>query len=118
VAINGSGRGAIVATLVGPSFYPSAVMIPWNAWQTPGDVVVTGLGKGPWDGFTGTGEGGYRSRWGDYHAAAVAPNGKLWLAAGYINQSCTSAEFNLDTTCGYTRTFYANWSTHITGVTP
>lgn len=117
-ALNGAGKGAISATLVGPNRYPSAVAIPWNAGGRPGDILVTGRGVGPWDGFTGTGEGGFAPRWGDYHTATVSPNGKLWLAAGYINQVCTPAVFNLDTTCGFTRTYFANWSTHITGYTP
>jgi hypothetical protein len=118
LAMNGAGKGAISATLVGPDHHPSAVVIPWNAGARPGDVLITGPGVGPWDGFTGTGEGGFAPRWGDYHTATVSPNGKLWLAAGYINQSCTSAVFNADTTCGFTRTYFANWSTHITGYTP
>lgn len=118
VAVNGAGKGAIGATLVGPNHHPSAVVIPWNAGGRPGGVMITGPGVGPWDGFTGTGEGDFAPRWGDYHAATVAPNGRLWLASGFINQTCTSAVFSLDTTCGFTRTYFANWSTHITGYTP
>ncbi len=81
-------------------------------------VQITGQGVGPNDGFTATGEGDYDPRWGDYGAATVTPDGTMWFASEYIAQRCTVAEFNVDTTCGYTRTFYANWSTHITGITP
>ena len=116
VAMNRAGEGAIGVTLVGPDYHPSAAYVRFDATGPTGPVVVSGLGAGPSDGFSGTAIGGYRSRWGDYGAAAVAPNGTVWLASEYVNQSCTSAEFNADTTCGFTRTFYANWSTHITGL--
>ena len=44
--------------------------------------------------------------------------GTMWFASEYIASRCTSTEFAVDTTCGYTRSFYANWSTHITAVRP
>ena len=54
---------------------------------------IAGAGVGPNDGFTGTALGDYRSRWGDYGAAAVAPNGTVWFASEYIAQRCTFAEY-------------------------
>jgi len=118
VAVNAAGRGVISATLVGPTVYPSHAIIPWDAGSAPGNVMVVGAGVGPWDGFTGTGEGDFDPRWGDYGAASVAPNGTVWTAAQYIAQRCTFEEWSADTTCGATRTFLANWSTHIAGYTP
>ena len=93
-------------------------MARFRPGQAPASVQITGVGVGPNDSFTATGEGGYDPRWGDYGAATVTPDGTMWLASEYTASRCTDAEFAVDTTCGYRRTFYANWSTHITGVTP
>jgi hypothetical protein len=118
IVVGPTGAGAIGATLVGPNFYPSAAVARFTSGHAPTTVQITGAGVGPNDGFTATGEGGYDPRWGDYGAATVTPNGTMWLASEYIASRCTDAEFAADTTCGYRRAFYANWSTHITGVTP
>ncbi len=118
VAMNGAGAGAIGFTLVGPDYYPSGAYIRFGPKGPAGDVVVSGPGRGPNDGFSGYGDGGFDPRWGDYGAATVAPGGTVWLASEYINQSCTFAQWSADTTCGFTRTFLANWSTHITGLSP
>jgi hypothetical protein len=116
-AMNRGGEGAMGFTLVGPDRFPSAAYLRFRPTGPVGKVVVTGPGQGPNDGFTGTGEGGFDPRWGDYGAATVAPGGSLWLASEYIDQSCTFAVWSADPTCGSTRDFYANWSTHITGLT-
>ncbi|HUL84891.1 MAG TPA: hypothetical protein VLX89_05175, partial [Actinomycetota bacterium] len=63
-------------------------------------------------------DGGYRTRWGDYGEATVAPGGTVWLASEYINQTCDDVTFNADSTCGNTRTFYANWSTRLYSISP
>jgi len=118
IVVGPSGAGAISATLVGPRFYPSAAVARFAPGQAPSSVQLTGLGVGPNDGFTATGAGGYRPRWGDYGAATVEPNGTMWVASEYTPNRCTNREFNTDPTCGYTRSFYANWSTHITGIAP
>jgi hypothetical protein len=118
IVVGPSGAGGIGATLTGPSYYPSAAVARFGPGGTPANVQITGQGIGPNDGFTGTGEGGYDPRWGDYGAATVTPDGTMWFASEYIASRCTNAEFALDTTCGYNRTFYANWSTHITAVAP
>lgn len=118
IVVGPTGAGAIGATLTGPNNFPSAAVAQFAAGQAPTAVQITGQGVGPNDGFTGTGEGGYDPRWGDYPAATVTPDGTMWFANQYIASRCTVAEFNVDTTCGYNRSFYANWSTHITGVTP
>ncbi|MFZ0324507.1 MAG: hypothetical protein WAN48_10290 [Actinomycetes bacterium] len=118
IVVGPSGAGAIGATLVGPSYFPSAAVARFAPGKAPSSVQITGQGVGPNDGFTATGEGGYDPRWGDYGAATVTPDGTMWLASEYTPSSCTDAEFSVDTTCGYTRSFYANWSTHITAVRP
>lgn len=113
IAIGPSGRGAIGVTLSGLDFNPTAAYIPFVAGQAPASVQIAGLGVGPDDGFTGTGEGGFRPRWGDYGAATVSDSGSVWLATEYINQRCGFAQFSNDTTCGFKRTFFANWSTRL-----
>jgi hypothetical protein len=118
IVVGPTGAGAIGATLTGPNNFPSAAVAQFAPGQAPSVVQITGQGVGPNDGFTGTGEGGYDPRWGDYPAATVTPDGTMWFANEYVASRCTSAEFAVDTTCGYNRSFYANWSTHITGITP
>jgi hypothetical protein len=118
IAMNGGGTGAIGVTLVGPHTYPSAAYVPFDPSGVSGDVVVAGAGVGPNDGFSATFDGGYRTRWGDYGAAAVAPGGRVWLASEYIAQTCDDTTFNADDTCGFTRTFFANWSTRLYSVEP
>jgi hypothetical protein len=112
IAIGPDGVGAIGATLVGPGYYPSAAYIPFTVGEAPTSVEVPSLGVGPSDGFTGV-AGYYRPRWGDYGTATVAPDGNVWIAAESIEQSCSFSEFVQDSTCGFTRTLYANWSTRI-----
>ncbi|MCZ3387647.1 MAG: hypothetical protein LH645_00650 [Actinomycetia bacterium] len=118
IVVGPTGAGAIGATLTGPNNFPSAAVARFTPGHAPSVVQITGQGVGPNDGFTGTGEGGYDPRWGDYPAATVTPDGTMWFANEYVASRCTVAEFNVDTTCGYNRSFYANWSTHITGITP
>lgn len=118
IVVGPSGAGAIGATLVGPDIYPSAAVARFAPGKAPRQVQVTGRGRGPNDGFTATAYGGYDPRWGDYGAATVTPNGTMWLASEYIAQRCTFDEWLVDSTCGYTRTFLANWSTYVTGIKP
>jgi hypothetical protein len=118
IVVGPSGAGAIGATMTGPSYFPSAAVARFKPGQAPTSVQITGAGVGPNDGFSATGEGGYDPRWGDYGAATVTPDGTMWLASEYTASRCTDAEFAVDTTCGYRRSFYANWSTHITAVAP
>ena len=110
--------GAIGATLSGPDVYPSAAYIPFSTTGPTGPAQVAGAGVGPNDGFTATFDGGYRTRWGDYGAAAVSPDGTVWFGAEYIAQTCGFDEFSVDSTCGFTRTFFANWSTRVFAVKP
>jgi hypothetical protein len=117
-----SGKGIISFTLTGPDYYPSSAYAILDKVQgTPGAVRISGAGVGPQDGFSEYedfyGPGLPRPRWGDYSASAYDEN-SVWWADECILQTCTNAQFLIDQTCGMTRTFYANWATHISQVTP
>jgi hypothetical protein len=115
IGVTNSGKGAMTFTLVGPDYFPSsAYAILDKVTGVPGDVRVAGAGLGPQDGFT---EYGSRPRWGDYSYTAWDGN-SVWWASQYIGQTCKTAVYILDTTCGGTRSQSANWGTFISQVTP
>ena len=116
LAMNAAGKGAIGVTLSGPSWYPTSAYIPFSTNGPSGSVQIAAKGAGPNDGFSATVLGGYRTRWGDYGAAATSPDGMLWVANEYIAQTCTLDTFLADNTCGNTRSLYANWSTRVVGI--
>jgi hypothetical protein len=121
IATNPSGRGYVGMTLSGRGYYPSAAYMTWNKGAGPA-VSVAGLGKAPEDGFCeyvffncgGASDDvkTIRPRWGDYGYAAWDGT-QFYVANEYIAQSCNFSTFNSDTTCGGTRTFYGNFSTHV-----
>jgi hypothetical protein len=79
VAVNASGEAAMVFTLTGPEFFPSAAF--WR-FGTHSSIHVLFDGRAAQDGASA-----YRfnrPRWGDYSAAAVGPNGSIWLATEMI----------------------------------
>ena len=114
-----AGVGGMGSTLVGPNYWPSAAAVTFDV--DPGGLIsnpqVTYFpGIGPNDGFTGTGDGGYRTRWGDYGAAGVDGDGDLWFAAHDIQSSCATDEFVNSVpfgVCDGERSTYANWSTRV-----
>lgn len=118
IGVNAKGQALMTFTVVGPDYYPSAAY--YDLTGGDGAIHIVGVGQGPEDGFTGYKKfgGGGSSRWGDYTAAVAGPDGSIWMAAEYIGQSCTDAQFAADTTCGGTRSFYANWGTYIMNVQP
>jgi hypothetical protein len=121
IAMGGPANvGFIGATLVGPNHFPSAVYVKVGLGLEPAVVQVAGRGLGPDDGFTGTHVGGFRPRWGDYGYAAAGSHGTVWFAQEYIAQTCDFREFFADptSTCGFERTFLANWSTRIFHLKP
>jgi len=118
LAMGQANTGIVGATLVGPTRYPSAVFIRLGLGQQPTAVSVASRGIAPSDGFTGTFEGGFSPRWGDYGAAVRSPDGSLWFGAEYVNSRCDYAQFLADTTCGFTRGFFANYGTRLTQVAP
>ncbi len=125
MTVNADGQGVIAVTAVGPSDYPSAGYLPFDA-STPdvsGTLVITHAGDGPQDGFSEYWLGGGRPRWGDYGAGAVDPStGHLWIASEAIHQTCSYTDyatgFPAGTTCGGTRAPLGNWSTQISEITP
>jgi hypothetical protein len=118
IGVSPAGRAVMAMTLSGSDYYPSAAYSVFNG-SGFNSIKIAGAGVGPADGFTGyPAEGGDGvERWGDYSAAVSTPGGTVWIAAEYIAQSCTDAQYNADSTCGGTRTSLANWSTRISAVT-
>jgi hypothetical protein len=103
----------IGASLVGPNDYPAAVYVPVTLGSDPTAVQVAAAGVGPDDGFTGTFEGDFQPRWGDYGYAVPGTGSDVWFAAEYIAQQCSFETFLADSTCGFTRSLFANWSTRV-----
>ena len=104
-AVNAQASGALVCTLVGPSYFPSSALVPMGLTSTSSVLQVSGIGTLPEDGFTGyTGNGSAGvARWGDTSSAAVDSSGAIWLGAEYISSA--------------PRTSAANWDTFITKYT-
>jgi hypothetical protein len=113
-----NGVGFVGMSLVGPTRYPSAVYTKIGLGMSASSVRVSAAGVGPDDGFTGTYVGGNRPRWGDYGYASVSSDGTVWFASEYIAQSCGFSTWIADSTCGGTRSFYANWATRISQLNP
>ena len=113
IGVTASGAAAMVFTLSGRDYFPSAAYSPINA--SAGDVRLAGPGIGQEDGFTGYSAFGGNgvARWGDYSAAVADGDGNIWIATEYIGQTCTDAQFATDTTCNKTRSQLANWGTFI-----
>jgi hypothetical protein len=106
VGVNAQGRGAIVFTLVGPDYYPSAAFIPAEAFSTASTIQIAGHGAFPEDGFTGY-PGGFGfgvARWGDYSAAVAASDGSIWMGTEFIPNA--------------PRTQLANWGTYLIRYVP
>ena len=125
LGVTTAGKAVMAVSLMGADYYPSAAYITMDDTGTaPSTVTVVGAGLGPDDEF-----GGYRgflynrARWGDYGAASVVDS-TVWIASEYIAQTCTLSQYMTNTaaspfgSCNKTRTSLANWSTHITSVTP
>jgi hypothetical protein len=103
IAVNAQGNGAIVFTLVGPNYFPSAAFVPFSNFAPSGPIQVAGPGAFPEDGFTGYPNSGFPvtgvARWGDYSSAIVDPSGSIWMTTEYIPNSV--------------RTSQANWGTYV-----
>lgn len=108
IGVNSQGRGAIVFTLVGRDYYPSAAFVPVDTFSTGSTVQIAGRGVLPEDGFTGYPNQGFPSqgaaRWGDYSAAVADSSGSIWMATEYIPNA--------------PRTEFANWGTFLIMYTP
>lgn len=121
IGINAAGHGVMSFTLVGDGYYPSAAYSAFDGRTGAGAIYVAKAGVGPQDGFSGYRAFGDppRPRWGDYGATAV-DGATIWIAAEYIAQRCTLAEYESDPfgSCGGTRTALANWATRISQIRP
>lgn len=106
IAASAAGKAAISFTLVGPDYFPTAAYASLDQAAGSGDVHIAGAGTLPEDGFTGykAFTGGRVARWGDYGYATADEDGNLWFAAEYISSA--------------PRSYYANWDTFISRVTP
>jgi len=101
IGVTESGSGAMVFTLTGPDYYPSAAYVPISLASGPARAIrLAGKGVAPDDGFSGYaafGGPGY-GRWGDY-SWAVAVDNAVWIATEYIGPK--------------KRDHYTNWGTFI-----
>jgi hypothetical protein len=108
IAVTAQGNGAIVFTISGPDYFPSAAFVPFAAFSPASTIQIPGPGAFPEDGFTGYPNLGFPAigiaRWGDYFAAVVDGAGSIWMGAEYIPNS--------------PRTPLANWGTYIIQYTP
>lgn len=106
IAVNAQGFGAIVFTLVGPDYYPSAAFVPISVTSTSPTIQIAAAGFGPEDGFSGYLDPGVPgiARWGDYSGAVVAPDGSIWMVTEYIPNAF--------------RTPKANWGTYVIRYVP
>lgn len=100
ISVGRDGRPVLVASMSGPDYHPSVVVSRFDGRRF-GALRVAGAGVAPEDGFSG-----YEpysepdvARWGDYSAAATAPDGTVWAAGEYIPAG--------------PRTPLANWGTYV-----
>jgi len=106
IAVNASGLGAIVFTVAGPDYYPSAAFVPISTTSTGSAIQIAAAGAGPEDGFSAYGDPGLAgiARWGDYSGAVVAADGSIWMVTEYIPNAV--------------RTQKANWGTYLIRYVP
>ncbi len=107
IAVTPDGTsGVVVASLAGPTVYPSAVYLTFSAATGAPTAVHEYLaGARPEDGFTcytafvgpGPGGSGRGCRWGDYSMANISPTGAFWFETEYITARA--------------RTVFADWGT-------
>jgi hypothetical protein len=106
IGISEDDQGAMVFTLSGPNFFPSAAFVKMNAQGASGPVHVVALGGAPQDDFSGylgiPSNQQLAARWGDYSAAVADGDKNIFIATEYIS--------------GIRRDFFVNWSTSISEV--
>ncbi len=98
VTVNARGGAAMVFTLSGPTYFPSAAY--WN-FRGPSSIHMLFPGNAAQDGFSAYVVN--RPRWGDYSAAAVGSDGKIWMATEMIPGGFRKLSANWGT-------FIARWS--------
>jgi hypothetical protein len=106
IGVSENGNGAMVFTLTGPDYFPSAAYIPitLSSGVAADGIRLAAAGTKPDDGFTCYPSGlGPPGRWGDYSAAVAVGDDAVWIATEYIGPK--------------KRDKYTNWGTFI-GVLP
>jgi hypothetical protein len=83
IGVSENGNGAMVFTLTGPDYFPSAAYIPLSPKGRAADIRLAARGVLPDDGFTCYPPDGPPGRWGDY-SWAVTANNSVWIATEYI----------------------------------
>jgi hypothetical protein len=109
VAVNAAGKGAIVFSVAGEDYYPSAAYALLDVVNGAGQIVISDPGFGPDDGFSGYFPNGRVGRWGDYSAAVSDESGNIWMATEAINPPLATFPPGA---------LAANWGTFIAAVTP
>jgi hypothetical protein len=108
IGVNPQGKGAVVFTIVGSDYYPSAAFLPIDTFSTASTVQIAAAGQLPEDGFTGYPNLGFpdqgTARWGDYSTAVAASDGSIWMVTQYIPNA--------------PRTQFANWGTFLIRYAP
>jgi hypothetical protein len=101
IGVSDSGQGAMVFTLTGPHYFPSAAYIPisLSGGVTTSGIRLAAAGALPDDGFTCYPPNGPPGRWGDYSAAVAVSDDAVWIATEYISKK--------------PRDKYTNWGTFI-----
>jgi len=98
IGVTEGGEGAMVFTLTGPDYFPSAAYIPISTGGTASAIRLAAKGVKPEDGFSCYPDFGPPCRWGDY-SWAVTANNSVWIATEYIGPK--------------PRDEFANWGTFI-----
>ena len=98
IGVTEGGNVAIVFTLTGPDYFPSAAYVPISTSGTASAIRLAGQGVLPDDGFTCYPPDGPPGRWGDY-SWAVTANNSVWIATEYIGPKA--------------RDKFTNWGTFI-----
>ena len=109
VGVTATGKAAVVFSVVGENYFPSAAYALLDATNGAGSIVISDPGVAPDDGFSGYFPNGRVGRWGDYSAAVADENGHIWMATQAINPPL--AQFPPGVLA-------ANFGTFITEVTP
>jgi hypothetical protein len=102
IGVSENGNGAMVFTLTGPDYFPSAAYIPITL---SGGVAASGIrraaaGTAPDDGFTCYAPFGPPGRWGDYSAAVAVRDDAVWIATEYISNKKRDQNTNWGTFIG------------------
>lgn len=87
VGVTAGGKAAVVFSIAGEDYFPSAAYATLDASSGTGPIVITDHGFAPDDGFTAyvPFEVSRVGRWGDYSAAVADEHGNIWMATEAIN---------------------------------